>query len=343
MCVSSCTKGPAERETSWEPGARHERPIVVLLLRIVAAIAVLGTACTSADESVTARETAPTAPPEHTPQDVPSDGHSIVTRALIVPSDTEAPPGVVVVGGGRVLELQPWTTCWTNYCADGMPPAVLELIEDDHALLVEFPVDGWEFEARSQAAGDPCSRSQSVALVRIHPTVFRLDPFGLAGDHDITLFGRGPGGDLFVSFRWTTSVDGVLPVPEATLSILADHDGEVDSYGSELLVQGLGSTPEGTGASVVVTAASGASHEIEFEAPGAGCQPDGSIWLTAPDSEGLAAAALGEPPFTYDVELRIDDAVHRAQAIWPADEDEECAPCVPLRFDPPLPAMTAPA
>ena len=39
-----------------------------------------------------------------------------------------------------------------------------------------------------------------------------------------------------------------------------------------------------------------------------------------PDKKGLAAAALGEGPFTYRVELVLDGRRLVATATWPADE-----------------------
>lgn len=255
------------------------------------------------------------------------------------PSDTDAPPTVVVVAD-RTLELKAWTTCWSNYCADGMPPDDPELLVGDE-VYVEFPVEDWRFTANSRPHRGECGRSQHEPLVKVDDTVFRLDPIGLAGERVVDLHGVGPGGDVFVSFAWRTSVDGVLPEPAASLSLLADHDGEVDSYGIEFPVTGLDRTPDEVSASVVVTAAGGESRTIELTPrDDRGCATEGDVFLAAPMEEGLAAAALGDRPFTYDVELRLDGSVHRARAVWPHDVDHECSPCVPLTFDPPLPAMS---
>ena len=63
----------------------------------------------------------------------------------------------------------------------------------------------------------------------------------------------------------------------------------------------------------------------------------GAAILRGDQKEGLAAAALGDPPFRYDVTLRLDGAEYRATANWPQDVDPECSPCVPLQFSPGAP------
>ena len=154
------------------------------------------------------------------------------------------------------------------------------------------------------------------------------------------VFGRGPGGDVIVSFEWETTVDGIVDVPEAYASILADHDGAVDSYGTEIYLSGLGAMPDGLAAQIIVTSSEGASYAYEASGVDDGRDPtcdQGSLFLSAPDEEGLAAAQLGTGPFTYEIELVFDGALHTGVATWPGDEDPECAPCVPLSFDPPLP------
>lgn len=70
---------------------------------------------------------------------------------------------------------------------------------------------------------------------------------------------------------------------------------------------------------------------------------EGSIYLTAPTEEGLAAAELGSAPFTYEVRLELDGITYIGTGVWPDGVDPACAPCVPLTFTPPLPALAEPA
>jgi hypothetical protein len=104
-------------------------------------------------------------------------------------------------------------------------------------------------------------RVQRGPLMETGDGSFVLRPIGHADTYDVTLFGQG-NGDLFVTFRWTTPIDGPLPEPEARLAVLADHDGQTGSYGVELEVSNLASTAEEAQATITVRAETG--EEITF-------------------------------------------------------------------------------
>ncbi len=244
--------------------------------------------------------------------------------------------------GGTELTLDPWTACWGAVCYDGQPPEVLPDIGRAPEVLVEFPVPDWEFTATVQPAEQDCGRRQTHSLAPLGNNIHRLVPLGPADDYDVLLFGSGAGGDVLVSFRWTTPTDGVMPVPTAVASILADHDGALDSYGVELPISNLATTPDDVTGEVTVTASDGAAHTFPLNRQDFDCS-EGSIYLTAPTEEGLAAAELGSAPFTYEVRLELDGTTYVGTGVWPDGVDPECAPCVPLSFTPPLPALAAPA
>ncbi len=250
----------------------------------------------------------------------------------------EPPPDVVVTAGDVKLTLRPWTACWANGCYDGAPPRNLAEVGSPPEILVEFPVPGWEFSATVRPVGEECGRRQMEPLERVGETTYLLRPIGLAGDYEVTLFGRGPGGDVFVSFRWTSPHDGVLPVPRATATIVADHDGRLDSYGVEVSVWNLAATPKTVTGEAKVTAANGSSHTFALDRENRGCW-EGTVYFTAPVEEGLAAAESGPPPFTYEVTLVFDGETYTGVGVWPDGVDPECAPCVNLTFTPPLPAL----
>ncbi|MDQ4124055.1 MAG: hypothetical protein M3134_00450 [Actinomycetota bacterium] len=254
------------------------------------------------------------------------------------PEGLEAPPPVVVSGGDRALELHAWTYCYGNGCADGSPPADPPDVGSPDEVFVEFPLRDWTFSASFVPAGAECGREQRVDL-KESDGGFVLEPAGHAGAYDVTLFGKGDG-DLFVTFRWTTTRDGRLPEPRARLAVLADHDGEVDSYGVELEVRNLARTPRDPRATITVRAADGDSLTFEAERARGSCWPEGTVYWDGPDAKGLEAARLGEPPFTYEVELMIDGETYRAKAVWPADEIPTYGPSVRLFFDPPLPGLS---
>lgn len=241
--------------------------------------------------------------------------------------------------GDTSVELGAYTYCFDNGCADGMPPTDPPDVGSPDSVEIAFPLEDWTFEASFSPAGEQCGRVQTVPLRRTGSGTFLLGPVGYADTYDVTLFGRG-GGDLFTVFRWTTPSDGVLPAPEARLAVLADHDGEVDSYGVELAVSNLASTPQDASAVITVAATDGAS--LEFAAAGlADCQPEGSLYWDGPDADGLAAAELGAAPFRYHVELTLDGIAYSADATWPDDQIAGFEPSVALRFSPALPGLPA--
>ncbi len=256
--------------------------------------------------------------------------------------DMDMPPPVVVSSEQAQLSLDPWSACWGMMCYDGAPPLPLPDIGTARELMIDFPAEGWEFRATVTPAETECGRHQTEVLQPVGGTAHMLSPIGPAGTYDVDVFGRGvaggTGGDVIVSFRWTTPIDGAMPVPQATASILADHDGAVDSYGVEVALWNLAATPSTVAAEVTVTAADGSAHTIPLTAEADVCS-EGRVHLRGADAEGEAAAALGEGPFMYEVRLVLDGTSYVGTAKWPTDEDPECAPCVPLRFDPPLPAL----
>lgn len=301
-------------------------------IAVVTAIAFIVTACGA---GIDGEQELSTTPPTSAP---PSPTPPVSSEEEINSGAADRAPAVHVRAGDAELALEPWMACWGNGCYDGFPPEVLPDIGGPDEIMVEFPASNWEFTATVQPVGEECGRRQTERLEPTGDTTHRLVPVGPVDDYEVTLFGRGPGGDVFASFRWTTPTDGILPVPAATASILADHDGRVDSYGVELPIWNLADTPAEVAGQVAVTAADGSTHTFALTRQDFDCS-EGTIFLTAPTEEGLAAATLGSPPFTYEVTLELDGLGYLGTAVWPDDVDPECAPCVPLTFTPPLPAL----
>jgi hypothetical protein len=255
------------------------------------------------------------------------------------PPESEPPPSVIVLYFDESIELAPWTYCFGSVCADGMPPENPPDVGSPEEIIVEYPLPGWSFTASFRPSDDDCGRVQEVPLEPAGGGTFVLRPAGYAGTYDVTLFGRG-NGDLFATFRWTTITDGFRPKPEARLAVLADHDGKVDSYGIELQVTHLARTPRRASALVTVRADEGGEVTFKAERPARDCwPPEGTLYWDGPDKKGLAAAALGERSFTYEVELMLDGVRYVATARWPADEIAGNEPSVALNFTPNLPAL----
>jgi hypothetical protein len=225
-------------------------------------------------------------------------------------------------------------------CVDGVAPTDPPDVGSPEEVIVEFPVPGWSFTAVLTATGERCGRRQAVPLEATGEGRFVLRPAGHAGTYDVTLSGQGERGDLVVVFRWTTPRDGPLPRPEARLAVLADHDGRVDSYGIELQLINLATTPEEAAATITVRAETGEAVTFEAARAKGRCLPEGTAYWDGPDDQGLAAAALGEGPFTYEVQLVLDGIRYVASASWPSDQIVGEEPSVPLRFTPDLPALS---
>jgi hypothetical protein len=251
----------------------------------------------------------------------------------------DPPPSVTLRFSDQTTDLVPWSYCYGDGCADGIPPEEPFDVGSPEEVVVEYPLPGWSFTAFFTASGDECAREQRVPLAAAGEGRFVLRPAGHAGSYDVRLFGRGDG-DLAVTFRWTTPTDGPLPTPSVRLALLADRDGAVDSYGIELELTNLAETPEEATATITVRAEGG--EELTFEASRAKgrCRPEGTVYWDGPDAKGLAAATLGEAPFTYEVELVLDGIRYVATADWPADTIAGNEPSVALDVDPKLPALT---
>ncbi|MGH2698264.1 MAG: hypothetical protein ACRDJL_03565 [Actinomycetota bacterium] len=253
-------------------------------------------------------------------------------------SDLKAPPPVTVRFFDQSIDLHAWTYCYGNGCVDGVPPRNPSDVGDPEAVVVEFPLSGWSFKASFTPVDEKCGRIQTVSLEPTDEGEFVLRPAGRADTYDVTLFGGG-NGDLFTTFRWSTPDDGPLPKPGARLAVLAGHDGAVDSYGVELEVRNLARTPRSASAWITVRAEDGDALTFKAKQSHRGCFPGGTLCWDGPDDKGLAAAELGDGPFSYDVELSLEGKRYVASATWPDEEIKGNEPSVRLDFSPSLPAL----
>jgi hypothetical protein len=279
----------------------------------------------------TATPTEHRADPEKSPAETPSN-------EPLEPGDLKAPPPVTLRFSDQSIDLHAWTYCYGNGCVSGAPPDNPPGVGQPEEVIVEFPLSEWSFKASFSPAEEKCGRIQQVPLKPTGDGEFVLRPAGYAGTYDVTLFGRG-NGSLSTTFRWTTPTSGPLPKPKARLAVLANPDGDIDSYGVELEVTNLARTPRRASATITVEASSGNAVAFKAKRAGGGCFPEGTVYWDGPDSKGLAAAELGDPPFTYKVELMLDGERYVASAAWPDDEIPGNEPSVPLYFTPNLPAL----
>lgn len=138
---------------------------------------------------------------------------AILLGTLLLPScadgvgkDLDELPPVTIRYGDQSLKLTAWAYCFGNVCADGTPPAQPPDVGEQEAILVEFPLPEWSFNATFVPVEGTCSRAERVRLEGDEGR-FLLRPVGPADTYDVTLFGQGDG-DLLAMFRWTTPRDG---------------------------------------------------------------------------------------------------------------------------------------
>jgi hypothetical protein len=237
----------------------------------------------------------------------------------------------------RVARLSPSTYCYGGTCVDGVG-AIAADVGRAREVVIDFPLPDWKLSAIFTPAGERCGRAQTVPLVARGDGSHALRPAGHRGTYNVSLWAVG-NGDASTAIRWTTPADGPRPEPESTLAILAAHDGRVDSYGVEFAVTNLARTPKNATATVTVTAANGEHLTFDATRTTTACLNEGSVLFDGPDERGLAAAALGPAPFTYDAVLVLNGVRHVAHATWPDDVIAGNEPSVALRFSPPLPAL----
>lgn len=251
--------------------------------------------------------------------------------------DGEGAPPIVLQLDGREVALDPWGYCYGNACVDGMAVPPYEDAGTRAEVPFSFPLKGWTFTATLKATGGgDCARTFTAPVRKTGDHTFVVRPAGPAGSYDVQVFGDGPGGDVITTFAWTTSGDGPVPEPSAIVSFLAEHDGELDTYGMELSVGNLGVPPDTASATLYVRSPDGTVQVIGPVAPEDSCGV-GTLFFRK-DRNLPEVSGLGDPPFDYRVELALDGTTYVGTATWPRDQTTE-PPYTKLTFDPPLPAF----
>jgi hypothetical protein len=234
------------------------------------------------------------------------------------------------------LVLYPHTYCWKSGCVDGAATDPPDVGSPDE-LFVWVPLPEFTELTVGQREGgltDYCGRSVEALVTPLGDGWWSVRPQGPAGAYTVSIFAGG-NGDMIGDVRWHTPADRALPEVEASLALIAERDGKPTSYGLELSIANLAASPTQYSATITVTAANGESLVIEAT-PGEGCQAVGSLWFNGPADEAMQASALGDFPFTYEVELVLDGVTHVATATYPDDQTPGAEPAVALEFTPTL-------
>lgn len=309
-------------------------------MRILAGLLLLLALTACGHEDDTARDdSSPTGPPG---PPGPAAGAPSPTATTTHGSPTKGgPPPFRIQYDGKELALAAHTYCYRNGCVDGVIQEPVD-IGSPGELRVFVPVPEFELETfLHEATGrtaDPCGgRGFAAPVEDLGDGWYLLRPFGPAGTYDLELFASG-GGDMVGAVRWTTPAAGPSPTPSARLALIADNDGEPDSYGLELSVDDLESAPADASATIEVTAANGRSLTFDATRATDTCQGPDTVYFDGPDAKAKEASRLGGFPFTTTVTLTLDGVVHTATATYPEDEIEGNEPSVALEFEPALPA-----
>jgi hypothetical protein len=285
-------------------------------------------------------------PPSATPN---GPAPTATTTAGVRHRGADGPPPFRVRYDRQELVLHPHTYCYANGCVDGVvadPPDIGSPAE----IQVYVPVEEFALYVHARELTSPprpddpffnatCGgRSFEMPVEDLGDGWYSVSASGPAALYDVELFAQG-GGDMIGSLRWRTPSTGPMPVPSARLALIADNDGEPDSYGLELAVEDLAETPTDVSAEIEVTAANGRSMTFAAEESVDRCRSAGDLYFDRPDGPARKAAGLGDFPFTTTVTLTLDGRTYRATAVYPDDEIEGNEPSVALQFVPGLPGL----
>lgn len=250
----------------------------------------------------------------------------------------ELAPPVTLDLDGEEVDLQPWTSCYKNGCADGAPPPDPEDVGDRDEVRFTYPLEDWRFSASfRQVTGDHgCYRGFRAPVERTGDGSWVIRPVAYPGTYDVDINGRGDG-DAYTTFRWTTTVQGDLPMPSARLSPVHNRRGGIEHWGVSVSVSDLADLAEPVEGTIKVTAANGRSMTFERAMSYTACTTGGNASFDTKNKEGRAVAKLGRAPYTYEIALDLDGVIHSASAVWPNTTHE--TRYLDLVFDPPLPAL----
>lgn len=258
---------------------------------------------------------------------------------------SELPPPVAVRAGDETLELHPWSTCWTHIgCLDGFAPAELpDLGTVDGPLTVTFPRDGWRFDVNllnvEHAAGSgPCHKEYVAArVVAAGDRSWTVHPRGPAGRYSVEVSGRGPEGDVVVTFAMTTSTDRPWPPPEATTAV-SRHWADTGAFSFLLHLDSL-AAPDRVRAKVTLVGGD-ARRVVPLERRNARCNPPTFLDFSASPASAPIIRRLGFPPYKIRFDVDIDGTRHVAttgRPPYPASSGTD-AGVIRLHFTPGLPA-----
>lgn len=156
---------------------------------------------------------------------VAPDGPATASGATAARADAPSytwnarPSPVTLLLPRRQVTLRPTTYCWTAppettdggeigsaLCSDGLEPTRRQLPKVDRTANIRFWFGrpGWHWTAQVRSFAHPRRAGCSVRRTptAVSPRLFELAAPRYRGTYRVRLFGRGPEGDMLVSFSW---------------------------------------------------------------------------------------------------------------------------------------------
>lgn len=260
-------------------------------------------------------------------------------------ADSAFPSGLVARLPDGDVQLPADTSCWTEQddCRRGLmlhSGAGPDMGRQD-AIDFWFARPGWTFTAVLRAEDEECPRATTVEAVSTDDQWFRLEPADAAGSYVVDLSGYGPEGAASTRFRWTTTADGPIDGPSASVHLFAPSSGS-DALMAEVVVDDLPFQPTAEdlspAVSVRATAEDGsvATWQVPLVEPSLECGDWGSRGQFYYQSRlGNAAADPVRRPLDVEVSLVIRGTTHVGRGRWAGGRQQSY---VPLTFTPPLPS-----
>jgi len=266
----------------------------------------------------------------------------------------DTPPALTLLTPSGDVELPTWSYCTQQEagevsvggCAGGGPPRRPPRLQSDGTAAFRFPHDDWTFVAEFRPAAErkePACRPRWSAPVSREGDRYVIPALGPAGAWDVDVSGHSTtelGNDMVTTFRWVTSTDSDIPIP--AWAQIGFHNPPLDgvrkgAYGPSVRLEGLSPEPTTATGTFTVTADGGESESFELESDEDDCAADGLVTL----GYGLASEERdidGDTPFTYRLEVVLDQTTYVGTATWPDDGESPGSSEVLVNdWEPPLP------
>jgi len=242
-------------------------------------------------------------------------GSGLDDEERLGPSLAGGPPDLVVSGdSGESVTLRAISFCWSEdgagLCADGIPQEPYPVLVADRSFSWQWPFEGWTWSVTSATERGFCSESQELLGVSTAESV------ELAAGAQVSIFGRGPQGDVWFVFA-SELTDAVERQPlQASLAWLRTSDDNHQPGSFLVTIANIGKEPESIEVVVLVESTDGRA-EVPVAA-----EWSSECWSGGVSAFGRSVATIDgfTPPYTLTVTIDLDgrDLVSDP-VVWPDD------------------------